>query len=146
MQAAARARRGLPAILAGTISTRNAGFPMMSSAFRQASLLAAVLLAAVTATPAAADAAPGPAASAGNPEHGRKLSYACLGCHGVPEFRNAYPRYRVPKIGGQSAAYLAQALDEYRKGSRRHPTMQMQARSFSDQDIADLATYLSTLK
>lgn len=122
---------------------------MMSSAFRQATLLAAVLLAAVVAAPlATADApsAPGPAAKAGNPEHGRKLSYACLGCHGVPEFRNTYPRYRVPKIGGQSPAYLVQALDEYRKGARTHPTMQMQTRSFSDQDIADLATYLSTLK
>lgn len=122
---------------------------MMSSAFRQATLLAAVLLAAVAAAPLAtadASSAPGPAAKAGNPEHGRKLSYACLGCHGVPEFRNAYPRYRVPKIGGQSPAYLAQALDEYRKGARKHPTMQMQTRSFSDQDIADLATYLSTLK
>ena len=117
---------------------------MIHSALRQACLLVALLPAAAF---AAADAPPPrPAMPAGDPEHGRKLSYACLGCHGVPEFRNAYPRYRVPKIGGQSPAYLAQALDEYRKGARKHPTMQMQTRSFSDQDIADLATYLSTLK
>ena len=120
---------------------------MIYSALRQACLLVALLPAAAFASPVAADAPPSrPAMPAGDPEHGRTLSYACLGCHGVPEFRNAYPRYRVPKSGGQSAAYLAQALDEYRKGSRRHPTMQMQARSFSDQDIADLAAYLAAQK
>lgn len=124
----------------------NARFPMMPPAFRQAILLAVLPLAVPAFAAVDAPSAPRPAATAGNPERGRTLSYACLGCHGVPEFRNAYPRYRVPKISGQSAAYLAQALDEYRKGARTHPTMQMQARSFSDQDIADLATYLSTLK
>jgi len=52
----------------------------------------------------------------------------------------------VPKIGGQSAEYLAQALHEYQRGNRKHPTMRAQAESFSDQDIADIAAFLSTLK
>ncbi len=81
-----------------------------------------------------------------NPEQGHTLSYTCQGCHGVTGYKNAYPNYHVPKIGGQSAAYLTQALTEYRQGKRTHPTMQAQASSFSDQDIADLAAYLSTLK
>ena len=42
--------------------------------------------------------------------------------------------------------YLANALTEYRNGNRKHPTMQAQAQSFSDQDIADIAAFLSTVK
>ncbi|MFA1753150.1 c-type cytochrome [Xanthomonas campestris] len=98
--------------------------------------------------PAPAAAAPPPAtpASSGNAGNGRQLAYTCQGCHGVTGYKNAYPSYRVPKIGGQSAQYLTQALTEYRQGKRKHPTMQAQAQSFSEQDIADIATYLSTLK
>ena len=95
--------------------------------------------------PAAAPAAAAPSA-AGNAEAGRTLAYTCQGCHGITGYKNAYPSYRVPKIGGQSAEYLAQALHEYREGKRKHPTMQAQAQSFSDQDIADIAAFLSTYK
>ncbi len=90
-----------------------------------------------------------PAASApvqGNAANGRLLTYTCQGCHGVTGYKNAYPSYRIPKIGGQSAQYLTQALTEYRLGKRKHPTMQAQAESFSEQDIADIAAFLSTLK
>jgi len=95
--------------------------------------------------PAAAPAAAAPSA-AGNAEAGRTLAYTCQGCHGITGYKNAYPSYRVPKIGGQSAQYLAQALTEYREGKRKHPTMQAQSMSFSTQEIADLAASLSTLK
>ena len=61
-------------------------------------------------------------------------------------YKNAYPSYHVPKIGGQSEAYLNAALLEYRKGTRKHPTMQAQAQSFSEQDIADIAAFLSSIK
>jgi cytochrome c553 len=82
----------------------------------------------------------------GNPEAGRQLVYTCQGCHGITGYKNAYPSYKVPMIGGQSAEYLSQALHEYREGKRKHPTMQAQAQSFSDQDIADITAFLSTLK
>ncbi|WP_028916977.1 cytochrome c [Pseudoxanthomonas sp. J35] len=95
--------------------------------------------------PAATEAAPA-AAVTGNAEAGRQLAYTCQGCHGITGYKNAYPSYKVPKIGGQSAEYLAQALHDYREGKRKHPTMRAQAESFSDQDIADIAAYLSTLK
>ena len=101
------------------------------------------------AAPAAAAAAPAPAAPvvlAGNAQAGRTLAYTCQGCHGVEGYKNAYPSFHVPRIGGQSAEYLAQALTEYKKGNRKHPTMQAQAQSFSDQDIADLSAYLSSVK
>lgn len=83
---------------------------------------------------------------AGNADAGRVLAYTCQGCHGITGYKNAYPSYKVPKIGGQSAAYLAQALTEYRQGKRRHPTMQAQSMSFTEQEIADISAYLSTLK
>jgi cytochrome c553 len=96
--------------------------------------------------PAAAPTAAAPAAPTGRSDEGRLLAYTCQGCHGVTGYKNAYPNYHVPKIGGQSVQYLTQALTEYRKGTRKHPTMEAQAQSFSDQDIADLAAYLSSLK
>jgi cytochrome c553 len=85
------------------------------------------------------------ASAEGNAERGEILGYTCLGCHGVEGYRNAYPSYRVPKLGGQKASYLIIALRGYRDGNRAHPTMSAQAASLSDQDIEDTAAYLATL-
>ena len=87
-----------------------------------------------------------PAAVVGNAAAGKQLTYTCQGCHGIPGYKNAYPNYHVPRIGGQAAPYLVNALNEYQQGNRKHPTMQAQAESFSAQDIADIAAYLSSLK
>lgn len=85
-------------------------------------------------------------AAAGDAKHGEKLVYTCAGCHGIPGYKNAYPNYNVPKIGGQGEKYLINALTEYRKGERKHPTMHAQASSFSEADIADIAAYLHSLE
>ena len=96
------------------------------------------------ATPASSAApAATPAAPIGDAARGKPLTYTCQGCHGITNYKNAYPNYHVPRIGGQSAQYLTNALMEYRTGKRKHPTMQAQAQSFSEQDIADIAAYLS---
>lgn len=96
---------------------------------------------------AASDTAPAaPAPLVGNADTGRTLAYTCQGCHGVEGYKNAYPSFHVPRIGGQSAEYLMQALTEYKNGDRKHPTMQAQSQSFSEQDIADISAYLSSLK
>ena len=87
-----------------------------------------------------------PAAVTGDATRGKGLTYTCRGCHGVVGYKNAYPNYHVPKLGGQSPAYLNNALKEYREGKRKHPTMQAQAESFSEQDLADIAAYLSSIK
>lgn len=84
--------------------------------------------------------------AAGANSKGAELTYTCQGCHGVVGYKNAYPNYHVPRIGGQSQQYLVNALTEYKKGTRKHPTMQAQATSFSDEDIAAIAAYLSSLK
>lgn len=99
-----------------------------------------------TAASAPVAAAAAPAASAGDATRGKGLSYTCRGCHGVTGYKNAYPSYHVPKLGGQSQTYLNNALKEYREGKRKHPTMQAQAESFSEQDIADIAAYLSSIQ
>lgn len=92
--------------------------------------------------PAAAGAQTAPQ---GDAARGKQLTYTCRGCHGVTGYKNAYPNYHVPRIGGQSQVYLLNALTEYRNGSRKHPTMQAQSQSFSEQDIVDIAAYLSGL-
>lgn len=104
-----------------------------------------------TTTPAAGAAPAAVAAVAkpalvGNARHGRQLVYTCSGCHGIAGYRNAYPNYHVPRIGGQSTQYLINALGGYRSGTRKHPTMQAQAQGFSDQNIADIAAFLTTVK
>lgn len=86
-----------------------------------------------------------PALAAGDAESGETLAYTCLGCHGIKGYRNAYPSYRVPKLGGQKAAYIVLALQGYRDGLREHPTMQAQAETLTDQQMEDIAAYLATL-
>lgn len=120
--------------------------PMMIAACFALILAAFPALAQDAASPPTPAAVRAPAAVAGNAQSGRQLTYTCQGCHGVDGYTNAYPNYHVPKIGGQAAAYLANSLKDYRTGARKHPTMQAQAQSFSEQDIADIAAFLSTLK
>lgn len=85
------------------------------------------------------------AQSAGNAENGADKAYTCTGCHGITSYINAYPAYKVPKIGGQHEQYLVDALKAYRDGQRKHPTMSAQAGSMTDQDIEDIAAYLAAL-
>lgn len=82
-------------------------------------------------------------AQEGDPEAGRIKASTCMGCHGINDYKNVYPTYNVPKIGGQHADYIASALKAYKTGKRQHPTMQGQAESLSEQDIADIAAFLS---
>ena len=86
-----------------------------------------------------------PAVAEGDAAAGKQIGYSCLGCHGIEGYRNAYPSYRVPKLGGQKAGYLEVALRGYRAGTRQHPTMVAQAESLSDQDIANVAAYLASI-
>ena len=86
-----------------------------------------------------------PAFAEGDAAAGKELAYTCLGCHGIEGYRNAYPSYRVPKLGGQKAGYLEIAIKGYRDGTRQHPTMAAQATSLTDQEIADVAAYLASI-
>ncbi len=82
-------------------------------------------------------------AAAGDPEAGRIKANTCMGCHGIPNYNNVYPTYRVPKLGGQSDGLIVAALQAYKSGERAHSTMHAQAATLSDQDMADIAAYLT---
>jgi len=77
-----------------------------------------------------------------NPKAAPNKIEQCIGCHGIPEYKTAFPEvYQVPMIGGQSAKYIEAALQAYKKGDRQHPQMTPTAKVLSDQDIADIAAY-----
>lgn len=83
----------------------------------------------------------------GNPKAATDKNAMCIGCHGIPGYRTAFPDvYQVPMLGGQSQKYIENALHEYKKGERKHPSMRGIAEGLSDQDIADLAAYYAQQK
>jgi len=78
----------------------------------------------------------------GDPVAAQKKIAMCIGCHGIVGYQSSFPEiHRVPMISGQSAKYIVAALNGYKKGERKHPTMRGIAASLSDQDIADVAAY-----
>lgn len=81
--------------------------------------------------------------AAGDPAAGKLKFDTCTGCHSIPGYSNAYPTYRVPRIGGQNEQYIIAALQAYKAGQRNHETMESQAASLSDQDMADIAAYVA---
>jgi len=80
---------------------------------------------------------------AGDARRGHDLSYTCMGCHAIPNYKNVYPTYSVPKLRGQRPEYLIAALKAYKSGERSHGTMHSQASSMTDQDMADIAVYIA---
>jgi cytochrome c553 len=81
------------------------------------------------------------AAGAAPPTLENKMAQ-CQGCHGIPDWKTAFPEvYRVPKLGGQKAAYIVSALKAYRSGERDFPTMRAVAADLTDQDMESLAKY-----
>ncbi len=83
-------------------------------------------------------------APAGNAQAGKTKISMCTGCHGIPDYKTAFPHvYHVPMIAGQQPAYIVSALKAYQSGARSHPSMRGIAQSLSDQDMADLAAYYS---
>ena len=82
------------------------------------------------------------AAEAGDPAAGERKTAMCQGCHGISGYKTAFPEvYHVPRLGGQHAAYIVKALQEYKAGNRSHPSMRAIAAGLSDKDMADLAAY-----
>jgi cytochrome c553 len=80
----------------------------------------------------------------GDAKAGEVKAIPCMGCHAIPGYSNVYPTYHVPRVGGQQAEYIVAALKAYRSRERSHPTMQAQAASLSEQDMADIAAYFAS--
>jgi cytochrome c553 len=98
---------------------------------------------ATPAVPAAPAANPGPTATApASPKSLEAKTAMCFGCHNIKGYQASFPEvYKVPMIAGQNAKYIAAALNAYKSGDRKHPTMRSIAASLSEQDIADIAAF-----
>ena len=83
----------------------------------------------------------------GDAEAAKSKVAMCIGCHGIPGYKATFPEvYRVPMLGGQSEKYIVSALNAYKKGERKHPSMVGIAKGLSDQDMADVAAYYAQQK
>jgi len=126
-----------------TMRTPGSGVPVFLPQLPTAimkTIIALLALAGVAGSSSAADVV-------GNPKAGAEKVSMCIGCHGIEDYRTAFPEvYSVPRIGGQSEQYIISALNAYKKGDRNHPTMRGIAASLSDQDIADVAAYYARQK
>jgi cytochrome c553 len=78
---------------------------------------------------------------------GKKKAATCIGCHGIHGYQASFPEvHKVPMISGQGAKYIVNALNAYKKGERKHPTMRGIATTLTDKDMADLAAYYESHK
>jgi len=84
-----------------------------------------------------------PVHAGGDAEAGKAKSVACQACHGA-DGNSAAPNF--PKLAGQYADYLLQALKSYKDGSRKNAIMAPQVAALSQEDMEDLAAYFSSQK
>ena len=87
--------------------------------------------------------APAVAKAAGDAAAGKAKARQCAVCHGID---GVAKRPDVPHIGGESEQYLTRQLEAFRAGERRHEQMSIIAAALSDQDIADLVAWYSSLQ
>lgn len=81
---------------------------------------------------------------AANPEAGKAtVDSVCAACHGITGISAGEA---FPNLAGQKEAYLRSALTAYRDGTRKAPIMNNLAASLKDEQIADVAAYLASLK
>ncbi|WP_439133274.1 c-type cytochrome [Pseudomaricurvus sp.] len=83
--------------------------------------------------------------AAGDAAAGKSKAVVCTSCHGV-DGKAMIPTY--PNLAGQNAQYLELSLKAYRNGERKAGQAAIMAgmsSSLSDEDIADLAAYFSSL-
>jgi len=78
----------------------------------------------------------------GNSGHGKELASSCVACHGEQGI-SQMPNF--PSLAGQLATYTYKQLQDYKNGSRSHSIMSSFAADLSDQDMADLAAWFSSL-
>jgi cytochrome c553 len=107
----------------------------MSPSRRVAALAAALL--------AAAAAAGVPPALAADAAAGKQKAGMCRTCHGLDGVARIPD---APHLSGESPVYLERQLQAFRSGERKHEQMSIIAQSLSDQDIADLAAWYSSVE
>lgn len=81
--------------------------------------------------------------AAGDPAAGKQKAGTCIACHG----QNGISTNDLwPNLAGQKAGYLVKQMKAFKDGSRKDPMMAPMVKGLSDQDMADLAAYYSSLK
>lgn len=81
-------------------------------------------------------------ALAADPEAGRRKAAQCQTCHGIDGIAKMPI---APHIAGESQVYLETQLKAFRSGKREHEIMSVVAAGLSDEDIADLAAWYSSI-
>ncbi|MGI9212745.1 MAG: c-type cytochrome, partial [Methylococcaceae bacterium] len=84
--------------------------------------------------------------ASGDSEQGEKKFYTCAGCHGITGYTNSYPAYHVPRIGGQHGEYVISALKAYQSNHRKHSSMLANAYTLNQDDMEDIAMYVSRFR
>ncbi len=82
-------------------------------------------------------------AFAGDVAAGKAKSGTCAACHGATGV-SAVPM--DPNLAGQKEVYLVKQLKDFKSGARKDPVMSAMAAPLSDDDVANLAAYFSSLK
>jgi cytochrome c553 len=82
-------------------------------------------------------------ASAADAAAGREKAAMCAVCHGLDGIAQVPD---APHLAGESPVYLTRQLEAFRSGERQHEQMTIIAQGLSDEDIADLAAWYSSLK
>lgn len=77
----------------------------------------------------------------GDPDKGAEKGKMCISCHGH-QGRSVTSRY--PSLAGMDESRIVEGMKALRSGEKGHLLASM-TRSLSDQDIADLAAYYSSL-
>jgi len=72
-----------------------------------------------------------------------KAEMMCQTCHGM-DGQALAPM--VAHISGQQEDYIVGQLENYRSGKRHHEQMTIISQSLTDEDIANLATWYSSMK
>lgn len=81
-------------------------------------------------------------AHAADPAVGKQKAQMCAVCHGPIGIAVAPD---APNLAGQSEAYIAAQLHAYKSGARKHEVMSVMAQPLTDDDIANLAAWFSSI-
>jgi cytochrome c553 len=86
---------------------------------------------------------PGAAIAAGDAATGKQKAQMCAVCHGLDGIAK---QPDAPNLAGESPIYVTKQLKAFKTGERQHEQMSIIAQSLSEEDIADLAAWYSSLK
>ena len=84
-----------------------------------------------------------PHAHAADALAGKKKASVCAVCHGLDGIAK---NPDAPNLAGDNANYIMKQLHAFQSGARQHEQMTIIAKGLSEDDIANLAAWYSSLK